>query len=53
MVVANDFSMAQIEKLKHNIKHELVHLNIHHSTLETETGICAEEVCNEREKHTH
>ena len=53
IVVANDFSMAQIEKLKHNIKHELVHLNIHHSTLETETGICAEEVCNEGEQHTH
>jgi len=52
MVVANDFSMAQIEKLKHNIKHELVHLNIHHSTLETETGICAEEVCNEGQKYT-
>jgi len=52
IVVANDFSMAQIEKLKHNIKHDLVHLNIHHSTLKTETGICAEEVCNEGEKYT-
>ena len=53
IVVANDFSMPQIEKLKHSIKHELTHLNIHHSTLETETAICTEEVCDEGEKHAH
>jgi len=53
IVVANDFSMPQIERLKHTIKHELTHLNIHHSTLETETEICTEEVCDEGEKHAH
>ena len=53
IVVANDFSMPQIERLKHTIKHELTHLNIHHSTLETETEICTEEVCEEGEKHAH
>ena len=45
LVVANDFTMAQVIKLKHRIKHELEHLNIHHSTLETETEICAEPGC--------
>ena len=53
IVVANDFSMPQIERLKHTIKHELTHLNIHHSTLETETEICTEEVCDEGQKHAH
>jgi cobalt-zinc-cadmium efflux system protein len=52
LVVANNFTMVQIEKLKHQIKHELEHLNIHHSTIETETEICAEEVCGE-EEHKH
>ena len=51
LVVATDFSMAQIEKLKHRIKHELEHLNIHHSTLETETEVCEEEVCGDKHGH--
>ena len=53
LVVANDFTMAQIIKLKQQIKHELEHLNIHHSTLETETEICPELVCGEKEEHKH
>ena len=48
IVVANDFSMAKIEKLKYRIKHELEHLNIHHSTLEMETEVCADQVCGDK-----
>ena len=51
LVVANDFTMVQIEKLKHHIKHELEHLNIQHSTLETETEICAEVFCGNSYNH--
>ena len=53
LIVSNELSNTQISKLKHTIKHELEHLNIHHSTLETETEICAEEVCGEEKKHNH
>ncbi len=52
LVVSKDLTMAQIEELKHRIKHELEHLNIHHSTLETETEVCAYEICGEDE-HVH
>ena len=51
IVVANDFSMAKIEKLKYRIKHELEHLNIHHSTLEMETEVCADQVCGDKHDH--
>ena len=53
LVVSNDFSIAQIIKLKQQIKHELEHLNIHHSTLEIETEICVKLVCGEKEEHKH
>ena len=45
LVVSNEFSNKQVSKLKQVIKHELEHLNIQHTTLETETEICKEEVC--------
>lgn len=45
LVVSNEFSNQQITSLKHNIKHELLHLNIQHSTLETETESCQEVYC--------
>ena len=45
LVVSNEFSNKQVSKLKQVIKHELEHLNIQHTTLETETEICREEVC--------
>ena len=35
-----------IEKLKEEIKHKLIHLNINHSTLEFETTLCTEKNCN-------
>lgn len=50
LVVAADLSMPQIEKLKHRLKHEFEHLNIHHSTIETETEMC-EEVCGKEHDH--
>lgn len=42
LVVAGELSNTEVNKLKQTIKHELEHLNIQHSTLETETD-------NERE----
>ena len=53
LLVSNDFSIVQIIKLKHQIKNELEHLNIHHSTLETETEICVKLGCGEKEEHKH
>ena len=34
------------ESIKHDIKHKLLGLNINHSTLEFETTLCEEEICN-------
>jgi cobalt-zinc-cadmium efflux system protein len=36
LVVANNFSNKEMAELKEKIKHELEHLNVHHTTLETE-----------------
>ncbi len=36
LVVDKNMNMQQIEKLKFEIKHQLEHLHIHHSTIETE-----------------
>jgi cobalt-zinc-cadmium efflux system protein len=36
MVVNHEMKLEEIEKLKHRVKHELLHLNIQHATLETE-----------------
>jgi cobalt-zinc-cadmium efflux system protein len=48
IVVAKNADMGNIEKIKHNVKHELEHLNIIHATLEVETenAPCKEEDCN-------
>lgn len=51
IVVANELTNEQVSKLKHAIKHQLEHLNIQHATLETETEICAEQVCGEGHVH--
>ena len=53
LVVSNELTATQISILKNKIKHNLEHLNIHHSTLETETEICKDEVCGEQKKHQH
>jgi cobalt-zinc-cadmium efflux system protein len=47
LVVASNFTMAQIERLKQNIRHKLVNLNIHHSNIETETETCENAICEE------
>ena len=39
IVVNDNTSMNELEKIKKNIKHELEHLNIHHATLEFEPFI--------------
>lgn len=49
LVVADTFSLAEIAAIKQTVKHELLHLNIHHCTLETETGICEDDDCNHEE----
>lgn len=39
ILVKQNLSMQKVDELKHRIKHELEHLNIHHSTLEFEQGM--------------
>jgi len=51
LVVPDKLSNNEIMAVKDKIKHELEHLNIHHSTLETETEVCVNEVCGD--EHTH
>jgi cobalt-zinc-cadmium efflux system protein len=43
--VAKELTITETSKLKHNIKHELEHLNIHHATIETEIENCEEPDC--------
>lgn len=45
ILVKKNLSMQKVDELKREIKHELEHLNIHHSTLEFEQGMkdCADE----------
>ncbi len=47
IVVNENLTATDEQLLKDNIKHELLHLNIHHATLETERGnvLCKEEEC--------
>jgi len=47
LVVPKETDMDRIEKLKHSIKHELLHQNIQHATLEieTENSPCGEPDC--------
>jgi cobalt-zinc-cadmium efflux system protein len=47
VVVSKDINMNNLEKLKHEIKHELLHLHIQHATLETEmeNASCEEPNC--------
>lgn len=47
LVLEKDTSIEQEQKIKHEVRHELEHLNIHHVTLETEWGNeeCGEKTC--------
>ncbi len=47
LVLKQNVSPEEEQNIKHNLKHEFLHLNIHHSTLETESEnvICDTEDC--------
>ena len=45
LILDNKLSQKEIANLKHEIKHVLEHLNIHHVTLETEVKDCDDKVC--------
>jgi cobalt-zinc-cadmium efflux system protein len=47
LVLDQNVSTEQEQQIKHKLKHELEHTNIHHVTLETEreNGICTAEEC--------
>ncbi len=45
IVIDSNTTLADAEKIKHKLKHELEHLNIQHVTLETEGEICEDEKC--------
>lgn len=49
-VVLENSDITIFEKAKHNIKHDLAHLYIHHSTFEVESHVCSEEFCKEEEE---
>jgi cobalt-zinc-cadmium efflux system protein len=56
LVVDREATMDFIDKLKHRVKHELLHMNIHHATLETEMedAPCDEPDCADApEPHSH
>jgi len=47
VIVSRDFTLTQISKLRQDIKHQLEHLNIQHSTIEIENETCDDEICND------
>ena len=53
LLVSGDLSNEQVSTLKDKIRHKLLHLNIHHTTLETETEPCKEKNCSEAALHHH
>jgi cobalt-zinc-cadmium efflux system protein len=55
VVVSKEAGPQDIEAIKQDIKHELLHLNIQHATLETESDNtpCAEPDCQDHHDHAH
>lgn len=45
LVLENNLNEKQVSDIKHKLKHELMHLNIQHITLETESVTCKEIDC--------
>ena len=45
LILENNLDEKQIVNIKHKLKHQLEHLNIHHITLETESEDCKEKDC--------
>jgi cobalt-zinc-cadmium efflux system protein len=48
-IVLDISNLSQFDRIKKEIKHELVHANIHHATLEPEISTCSELTC---ERHS-
>ena len=46
-LVIKENYFSKFAETKHQIKHTLEHLNIHHSTLEIETTICQDDCCDD------
>jgi cobalt-zinc-cadmium efflux system protein len=46
LILQNQLSEMQVAKLKSDLKHQLMHLNIQHATLETESQDCHDENCD-------
>lgn len=40
LLIDETFTPEQVERIKERLKHDLMHVNIHHATLETEQVIC-------------
>lgn len=45
LIVENDLPEKRVAEIKRKLKHELIHLNIQHVTLETESQNCHDENC--------
>jgi len=52
-LIIGDINLADFEKVKHDIKHELAHLNITHATLEAEINMIDKACCEDPVTHTH
>lgn len=51
IAVEKNITFDELEVLKHDLKHKLEHLNIHHATLETEIGDCENKDCDGDHPH--
>ena len=45
LMLDENLTEKEIVEIKHKIKHELEHLNVQHTTLETESKVCSDEKC--------
>lgn len=52
-LIIGDTNLADFEKVKRDIKHELAHLNITHATLEAEVNMIEKAGCEGSVKHMH
>jgi len=47
LIVSGELTITQISKLRQEVKHQLEHLNIQHSTIEIENEICDDKICSD------
>lgn len=45
IIVDEQTALAELQKIKEEVKHELLHVNIHHATIEVEAQKCGDENC--------